>query len=420
MLIKEREKLTSGVKTVLTMLDRGSFVELGADVTDEETDIYFPESVSHSDGVVTGYGSIGGKTAYIFCQDGDTMGGTLGVAHARKICSLYRLAKRAKAPIIGVLNSSGLRIEEGADGLNAFASLCKEVLRAKEDIPEIFVVAGECVGSMAALARMGDFLFDGADEATLEKVRQLLGFLPSAKGTMPEAVDTQDDLNRLCRGLADKADKPMEIMREISDDNFVLEVNEDEGNEMATAFIRLDGRPVGVVANAPGKDGDRGITCRGLKKASEFAELCDGFNIPLLTIVNNTGIGTAAMGDGQTAEETARLAHALAGASVPKICLLTGEAVGIGYTVMNSKGLGADMVFAWPEAKVLMINARQAVQILQPDIKAAEIHDKAQEYEAMRGKVEILLERGYADKVISPEASRKYIIGALEAFSNAF
>lgn len=418
MLIKERDKHTSGINMVLSILDQGSFAEIGAGMTEQETDIYSPEKVYGSDGVVTGYGTVNGKTVYIYCQDRDTMGGTFGVSHGRKIMNLYGLAVKAKAPVIGILDSAGLRIDESVDGLDAFSALMRQVIRAKKELIQIMVRGMMCRGSMEILAETGDFIFEADDADVAEQIRSLIDVLPCAKRTIPGSSETTDSLNRLCVSASSDAAYPHKILADISDEGFVQEVRPG-GGILTSAFIRLDGMTVGALACGSDENKNRKLTLEDIKKATWFIKLCDSLHISLVTLASNDGLSTESNKE-EMSFHAARLAEAISEAAMPKVTVITGTVIGHGYTLMSSKGLGADVVFAWPGAQVEMMDSRQAVQILEPDIKLSEIGKKAEEYEHTKCNVQFLIRRGYADMVIAPEESRKYLIGALEAFSNTY
>ncbi len=443
MVVTEREHMTAGLKHILEILDAGSFVELGGKMIAKASGTCEPNRVIESDGVITGYGTVDGHVVYVFCQDKDVMGGTFGVTHAEKINNIYRLAVRAQAPVVGMFNSTGFRIEEGVDGLNAFASLYKTVLEAKEEVLQIMLVTGECVGSMAMLAEMADFLFiekkegkllvvgeksksdefftDGnLDDGQYKKIRELIKLLPPASGRLPEQAEVKDDLNRLCVDMEPKKDEAGELLKEISDDRLFIETKVNTGKDIVTGFIKLNGFAVGVVANSYDENRSNRLTSLGMKKASEFIEFCDRFSIAVVTIVNTDGFSIEERNNRFAASSAEEMARALVKSKIPKISLIVGKTVGSAYSLMNSKGLSADMVFIWKGAVVEMMNARQAAQIMFPKDTPVEAERKAMEYEKDGCSAEVLSEHGYADKIISPEESRKYIIGALEAFRNVF
>ncbi len=453
MLIKERDQLTYGTNMTYSILDRDSFVEMGAEVAERETDIYSPQTVYASDGVVTGYGTVNGRPVFIFCQDRDTMGGTFGISHGRKIINLYKMAIRAKAPVIGILDSAGFRVDQSVDGMDAFSALLRQVISAKKEIIQIMVKGSMCIGSMKLLADTGDFVFDVKNENFIEEIRSLISILPCAKGIIQRPSEVTDDLNRLCIAAKDPHADPKEILADISDDGFVQEVrypghggglnaDDESGSKrrsetssegspertlerlpesgiLTSSFIRLNGMTVGALTCSADENGIKKLTSADIKKAAWFVRLCDSLHLSLVILAENDGLCTDKNQE-EVALAASELAEAMAEAAMPKVTVITGKVTGQGYILMGSRGLGADAVFAWPDASVELLNPRQAIQILEPDIKLNRIEAKSEEYEHIKCDAHFLLARGYADKIIAPEESRKYLIGALEAFSNTY
>lgn len=420
MLIKERKDMTKGLEEVLRIIDKGSFVEIGARACDKETSIYSPEVLFGSDGVVTGYAAVAGKAVFVFCQDEDVMGGTMGVTHAAKIKRLYKMAHKTGTPVIGIINSKGFRVEEAVDGLEAFADLHGEVLKAKEDIIQIIIKDKNSVGSMSVLAEAADFILERGEADNQTVVRQLLDILPESKKVKKEPGDITDDLNRLCKNIEEKSNNPVEFLKEISDEGLILEYKPDIGMNTVTAFVRLAGRTIGaVVSRAREKDGFW-MTAEDIEKSAQFVKLCSSLNIGILTAGSNYGVDSGSVKEPRMAKALLELAENIIKADVPKVSLLTGDWSGIGYMIMGSKAFAMDMVFTWPQTRVMMINSKQAVSIIYPGIKPGDISGRAAEYESRCCNVDFLLERGYADKVIVPEESRKYVIGAFETFSGAY
>ena len=420
MLIKEREKITKGITEVLKIMDRGSFVEIGAKACGKETSVYSPDAVCGSDGVVTGYGTVDGKAVFLFCQDEDVMGGTMGAVHAGKIRRIYSMAQKTGVPVIGIVNSRGFRIEEAADGLEAFGDLYREALKAKETVLQIIIKDTNSTGAMTALAETADFTLEAGKQDNSKVVRQLLDILPPSKRIKQEPGEVKDDLNRLCVDIEENGGNPMEFLKEISDDGFVLEYKADMGMRTVTAFIRLAGRTVGAVMGISGQDEASLMDAQAVEKAAQFVKLCSSLNIGILTTGSNCGVGAEAAKEPRMIRAICELSANLANANVPKISLLAGEWAGLGYILMGSKAFAMDMVFAWPSAKVMMINSNQAVSVLYPGIRPPEVFEKAKEYEQRCCSIDFLLERGYADKARAPEESRKYLIGAFEAFNGAY
>lgn len=452
MILTEQRKNTLAVKRIEQVLDSGSFMEIGENVKARLTDFYTPEEALESDGVITGYGTVHGKPVYIFCQDGEVMGGSFGEMHGQKITNLYRLAMRAKAPMIGILDCRGFRIEEGLDGLDKFAELYAMQAKAQKKILQIMAVVGRCGGGMSIAANMADFIFvekekgnlfvnsrntidrsfdeiiDQADytdakmscEDILKSVRTLIDLLPSHTSAQPLQQSCSDDLNRLCPDIAAMRGDGSALLKEMSDDHFFFETRRDSGEDMTTGFILLDGMVVGGVANNHRRGGSSRMTAEGFDKAASFIELCDKFSIPVLTITDTEGFDTSDEQEIYLPKAAGRLIQALTSAEVPKINLISGEIYGSAYSLMNSKGLGADYVFMWDCADVNLINPKQAAEILYPKSETSFIERKADEYEASHCSAEALARHGYVDKVIHPEESRKYVVGALETFADMY
>lgn len=448
----ERENLTQAQKKIHQILDKGSFMEMGEEVTARLTDFYAPKEPQPSDGVITGYGTIDGKLVYIFCQDGEIMGGTFGEMHGQKLRRLYRQALRAKAPVIGLLDCHGFRIEEALDGLNQFAGLYRLQAAACESIPQLMAVVGRCGGGMSIAANMADFVFvekekgnlflnsknlidrsfsqiTGQEDFTdgklscdeiITSVRTLIGLLPSNTDTLPQQSACTDDLNRLCPEIESRQGDGRGILQEISDDRFFFETRREAGKEMVTGFIRLNGNVVGAVANHKGQNGSGRMSAEGFDKAAYFIRLCDRYHIPILTITDTEGFDTSDEQEIYLPKAAGRMIRALACAKVPKVNLITGEIYGSAYSMMNSKGLGADYVFMWEHANVNIINPRQAAEILYPNAEASVLDERAQAYARTHSSAQALARHGYADKVIRPAETRKYLVGAFETFANLY
>ena len=446
-----REKTDSARMKIRQLLDKGSFMEIGEEVTARLTDFYTPQEPCESDGVVTGYGTINEKLVYIFCQDADVMGGTFGEMHGRKINRLYRMAMRAKAPIIGLLDCRGFRIEEGLDGLNQFASLYRMQAEATEKIPQIMAVLGRCGGGMSVAANMADFVFVEKEKGDLflnsanlidrsfttitnqedftdgkmtcceimQAVRTLIEVLPPNTDAAPERQICTDDLNRICKNIDDLRGDGRALLRGISDENFFFETRREAGKDMVTGFIRLNGGLIGAAANHGCGENSR-MTAEGFDKAASFVSLCDRFHIPVLTITDTEGFDTADEQEIYLPKAAGRMIKALACAKVPKVNLITGEIYGSAYSMMNSRGLGADYVFMWKDANVNIINPRQAVEILYPGSDTEMLNQRTKDYRDSHSSAGALARHGYADKIIQPEDTRKYLIGAFETFANIY
>ncbi len=441
------DERTSAISKIIEILDPGSFMEVGEHVSARYTEFYHPESVVESDGVVTGYGTVEGNLVFIFAQDNEVMGGTFGEQHGRKIVDLYEHAIKAKAPIIGLLDCAGFRIEEGMDGLYQFAKLYKRQAEASEKIPQIMAVIGQCGGGMSISAELADFVFlekgkgsifvnpqgvvanaignnpyivandDGTYEweDIVERIRRLIRILPASTDFAPYIKDISDEeLNRVCPDLRYKLGDARAILDDISDNHRVVETAIDRGEDMITGFIRIAGQIIGVAAcNAV--NGQKRITAAGCDKAARLINFCDKFNIPILTITDTEGYDTTSESEKFMPSAAGRMIKALINAKVPKINLITGTIVGSAYSMLNSKGLSADYVFMWDSADISMVDPRQATEVIfgrwTPELE--------QQFRDSQTNALALARHGFADKVIAPEDSRKYLIGALQTFINS-
>ena len=457
---------TQALSRIEAILDDSSFVEIGARVTARATDFNMQEKKAPSDGVITGYGVVNGNLVYVYSQDASVLGGTIGEMHAKKIASLYEKAMKMGAPVVGLIDCAGLRLQEATDALNGFGEIYKNMSLASGIIPQITAVYGECGGGLAVLAELSDFVFveekkaklfvnspnalDGnyeskldtssakfmaeagvvdfvGDEETIANgVRQLVSMLPSnnAEGTV--CTDNQDDLNRVCQDMeAEIADPALAL----SDDGVFVEAKAEYAKEMVTGFILVDGVTVGAVANRTALYDENGekaeefapvLTTAGAYKAAEFVTFCNAFEIPVLTLTNVKGFEATVKSERTIAKAAAKLVYAFSNADVPKVNIITGEAYGSAYVAMNSKSIGADMVYAWPQASIGMMDASLAAKIMYADDIAASkdvtstINEKAAEYAALQSSVDQAAARGYVDTIINPEDTRKYVVAAFE------
>ncbi len=454
---------------ITSLLDENSFVEIGALVTARNTDFNLKLSDASSDGVITGYGLIDGKLVYVYSQDSSVLNGTVGEMHARKIANLYDMALKMGAPIIGLLDSAGLRLEEATDALDAMASIYAKQALASGVIPQIAAVFGNCGGGLAISESMADFTFmeeknaklfvnapnalDGnytakCDTASAEfmskagvvtavgeegyilsSIRELVSILPANNDSYSDAEDCTDDLNRACAGIEGCIGDTAILISQIADDNNFVEVKADHAKSMVTGFIRLNGNTVGVVANRSevyGEDGkvaekfDTVICPCGAAKATDFINFCDAFSIPLLTITNVTGFKATVDAEKKMAKAVAKLTYAFANATVPKVNVITGKAYGSAYTVMNSKSIGCDITIAWPNAEIGTMDAKLAAKIMFDGESAEVISEKASEYAKLQNNVVSAAKRGYVDQIVEPQDTRKYVIGAFEMLYTKF
>ena len=448
---------------ILSLLDENSFVEIGALVTARSTDFDLKQAETPSDGVITGYGLIDGNLVYVYSQDASVLNGTVGEMHAKKIAYLYDLALKMGAPIIGLLDSAGLRLQESTDALDAMASIYAKQSLASGVIPQVSAIFGNCGGGLAIANAMADFTYmeeknaklfvsapnaldgnytakcdtasakyvaeagecDGIGEEgyVLAQIRELVSMLPKNNETEAEVADVTDDLNRACEGLEGCAGDTAILISQIADDNNFVEVKAAYAQAVVTGFIRLNGATVGVVANRTemyGEDGKvakkfDGVLCPGCcDKAADFVNFCDAFSIPVLTFTNVKGFKATVEAEKKMAKAAAKLTYAFANATVPKVNVIIGKAFGSAYTVMNSKAIGCDLTIAWPNAEIGTMDAKLAAKIMYADADAAVVDEKAAEYAKLQNNVVSAAKRGYVDQIVEPADTRKYVIGAFE------
>lgn len=447
---------------ITSLLDANSFVEIGQGVTARTTDFNMTAEKAPSDGVITGYGVIEGKLVYVYSQDASVLNGSVGEMHAKKITRLYDLAMKTGAPIIGLIDCAGLRLQEATDALEAFGNIYLKATTASGVIPQITGIFGNCGGGMTLIPALTDFAFAsdkarmyvnapnalegntaekcntaaaefqskesgvidgvGTEDEVLGKIRTLVTFLPSNNEDY-DADECTDDLNRVCDDIAACALDTSLALGRIADNNEFFETKADYGKDMVTGFIRLNGATVGAVANRsviydeegnPAEDFKGTISARGARKAADFVKFCDAFGIPVLTLTNATGFKAQICSEKIMAKSAGLLVNAFAEATVPKVNVIIGKAYGSAYTIMNSKAVGADLVYAWDTAEIGMMDASLAAKIMYADADAAELKDKAAEYQALQSGVNTAAARGYVDTVIAPADTRKYVIGAFE------
>lgn len=450
---------------IAALLDDNSFVEIGGLVTARATDFNLKPNETPSDGCITGYGVINGNLVYVYSQDASVLNGTIGEMHAKKITNLYDLAMKTGAPVIGLIESAGLRLQEATDALAAFGEIYLKQTMASGVIPQITAVFGTCGGGLGLFPTMTDFTFmeeknaklfvnapnalDGnvitkcdsssakfqaeesgivdvvADEATiLEKVRELVSFLPANNEDDASFLeDCTDDLNRVNPEIAGCVGDTSVALSILADDNNFFEVKAGYAKNMVTGFLRLDGVTVGAVANRSeicdeegkvAEKQDAVLTAEGCEKAAEFVNFCDAFGIPVLTLTNVKGYEATLASEKAIAKAAAKLTYAFANATVPKVNVVIGKALGTAYVVMNSKAIGADITMAWPDAQIGAMDGKLAAKIMYDGQGADVINEKAAEYEALTLNVTSAAKRGYVDQIVNAADTRKYVIGAFE------
>lgn len=464
----KRGKLTARERLTL-LLDEDSFQEIGAFVTHRSNDFGLDKQRFLGDGVVTGYGTIDGRLVYVFSQDFTVFGGSLSETHAQKICRIMDLAMENGAPVIGLNDSGGARIQEGVVSLGGYADIFYRNVMASGVIPQFSLIMGPCAGGAVYSPALTDFVsmvegtsymfvtgpnvvktvtnedvssedlggasvhstrsgvahFAAANEAeAIQHLRRLLGYIPqNCEEKAPEAPYTAG--NEIRKQLAElvpaNPNQPYdmrEVIQGVVDDNSFLEVHAGFAGNIIVGFARLAGKSIGVVANQPAVLAGV-LDVHASQKGARFVRFCDAFNIPLLVFEDVPGFlpGTdqewnAIITNG------AKLLYAFSEATVPRITVITRKAYGGAYDVMNSKHIGADMNYAWPTAEIAVMGARGAAEIIfRSEIeaasdKAAALKSKEDEYAGMFANPYRAAERGYVDEVILPEETRERLIRA--------
>ncbi len=451
-------------RRITALLDVGSFVEIGSAVTARATDFNMQEKETPADGVITGYGVIDGNLVYVYSQDAAVLNGAIGEMHAKKIAYIYDMAMKMGAPVIGLIDCAGLRLQEATDALNAFGMLYMKQSMASGVVPQISAVFGTCGGGLSLVPALTDFTFmesskaklfvnspnaiagndiskcntssvqyqsekaglvdrTGTEEEILSEIRMLVNMLPANNEEDSSYSDCTDDLNRACADIENAVEDTAIVLSNISDGYMFFETKKDYAKDMVTGFVRLNGMTVGAVANRSkiyNEEGDvlaefdGSLSADGAQKAAEFIGFCDAFNVPVLTLTNVSGFAATEYDEAHLAKAAAKLTYAFANATVPKVNVVIGKAFGSAYAVMNSKATGADMVYAWPTAEIGMMDAALAAKIMYAGSDADVLREKTAEYRELQSNPLSAARRGYVDTIIEPADTRKYVIGAFE------
>lgn len=449
---------------IVGLLDAGSFVEIGGAVTARSTDFNMQEKETPADGVITGYGVIDGNLVYVYSQDASVLNGAIGEMHAKKIANIYDMAMKMGAPVIGMIDCAGLRLQEATDALEAFGTLYAKQAMASGVIPQITAIFGACGGGLSVVPALTDFTFmestkaklfvnspnalpgnniskcdtssakfqseeaglvdvTGTEEEILSGIRTLVCMLPANNEDDASYDECLDDLNRACTTIENAVEDTAIALAEISDSNIFFETKKDFAKDMVTGFIRLNGMTVGAVANRSKvydaeanvtDEFDGSLSADGAKKAADFINFCDAFSIPVLSLTNVSGFKASEYDEKHLAKAAAALTYAFTNATVPKVNVIIGKAFGSAYVAMNSKSTGADMVYAWPTAQIGMMDATLAAKIMYADADADTLKEKAAEYKELQSSPMSAARRGYIDTIIAPADTRKYVIGAFE------
>jgi len=468
-------KLTARER-ILSLLDEGSFVELDAFVTHRCSDFGMDCVEAPCEGVVTGYGTVDGRLTFVYAQDFTVIGGSLGEMHAKKICKVMDMAAKMGAPIIGMNDSGGARIQEGIDALAGFGEIFTRNTRNSGVIPQISVIMGPCAGGAVYSPAITDFVFmvdktsqmfitgpqvikavtgedvtanelggssvhssqsgvahftSATDAECIAQIKRLLSFLPSNNlESAPEAVVT-DEINRLSETLTtivpddnNKAYDVKLVIEQIVDSADFMEVMPDFAKNIVIGFARMNGQTVGIVANQP-KVKAGALDIDSSDKAARFIRFCDSFNIPLVTFTDVPGYFPGIeQKQGGIIRHGAKLLYAYCEATVPKINVIMRKAYGGAYIAMSSKHVGADFVMAWPTAEIAVMGPEGAANIIFKDDIRNSLNpmetraEKIQEYKNRFASPYVAAARGFVDDVIEPDSTRPRIIAALEMLAS--
>ncbi len=471
----DAKKLTARER-ILALMDEGSFVEIDAFVTHRCSEFGMQDVEAPGEGVVTGYGTVDGRLVYVYAQDFTVIGGSLGEMHAKKICKVMDMALKMGAPIIGMNDSGGARIQEGISALAGFGDIFYRNTKCSGVIPQISVIMGPCAGGAVYSPALTDFVFmventsqmfitgpqvikavtgeevtleelGGAnaqaeksgvahftskdDRECIEKIKVLLSYLPSNNLEEAPFNNPTDEINRISEKLttiipddANKAYDVKAIIKEVADNGEFFEIMEKFAKNIVIGFAKMNGGTVGIIANQPSQKAGA-LDVDAADKAARFIRFCDCFNIPLVTFTDVPGYlpGVAQEHNG-IIRHGAKLLYAYSEATVPKINVITRKAYGGAYIAMSSKHLGADMVMAWPTAEIAVMGPDGAANIIFKDeIKNSDNpietrKEKILEYKDKFANPYQAAKYGYIDDVIEPDSTRPRIIAALEMLAS--
>ena len=471
----QKGKLTARERIDL-LLDEGSFQELDPLALHQSTEFGLDEQKYLGDSAVTGYGKVNGRSTFVYAQDFTVVGGSLSKVAAEKICKAMDLAMSNGAPIVGLIDSAGARIQEGVDSLAGYSSIFLRNVRASGVIPQVSAILGPAAGGATYSPALTDFIFmvkgvgqmyitgpdvikavtgedvsheelggatshasksgvahfaEESEQECVEQIQRLLSFLPRNNMEEPPRLRTADEPERrdeeLLHLIPDNPNHPydmLDILHRVVDDGDFMEVHQMFARNMLVGFARMDGRPVGIVAQQP--DRLAGVLdINASVKAARFVRFCDAFNIPIVTFIDVPGFMPGTQQEfGGIIRHGAKLIYAYAEATVPKISVLTRKAYGGAYIVMSSKNLKGDINYSWPTGEVAVIGAEGAVNVIHGRSIAAadrpaELREKLiKEYEDQLMNPYIAANRGMIDEVIEPSETRPKIIHALEMLEN--
>lgn len=462
-------KLTARER-IEVLLDSGSFEEFGIFMEHRCINFNMQEKKFPGDGVVTGSGTINGRMVFVFAQDFTVNGGSLGEAHARKIEKIISMAMKARAPVIGLYDSGGARIQEGVDSLGGFGRIFQRIVDASGVIPQISVIMGPCAGGAVYAPALTDFTFmvnnssymfltgpdvvktvtheeltkeelggasvhtemsgvaDGSysnDIDALLQIRRLFDFLPLSNEDSVPYLQTEDDADRVDTSLntlvpenPSQAYDIKELVYKIVDEGDFFEIKKDYAKNLVVGFARMEGRTVGIIANQP-LESAGSLDINASRKGARFIRFCDAFNIPLVTLVDVPGFLPGAFQEHNgVINHGAKMLYAYAESSVPKVSVITRKAYGGAYIVMNSKHLRSDANYSWSNAEIAVMGAEGAINIIYKDLQGKEREEKIREYKERFSTPFYAASRGYIDEIIHPQNTRKKICDVLRFLKN--
>lgn len=464
-------KMTARERLAL-LYDENSFVEIDAFVKHRCTELGMQDVEAPGEGVITGYGTVDGKLVYAFAQDFTVIGGSLGEMHSKKICKIMDMALKMGAPLVGINDSGGARIQEGVDALSGYGNIFYRNTIASGVIPQISVVMGPCAGGAVYSPALTDFVFmvdktsqmfitgpqvikavtgedvtfeelGGAmthnqisgvahfisdnEEECIGEIKRLLSFLPSNNMEGVPVFDCDDDINRVEEELNEivpdnpnKAYDMKEVIRHLVDNGDFMEVQPYYAMNIITGYARLNGKTVGIIANQP-KVLAGCLDINASDKGGRFIRTCDAFNIPVLTLVDVPGFLPGTNQEyGGIIRHGAKMLYAYSEATVPKVTLIVRKSYGGAYLAMCSKDMGADQVFAWPSAEIAVMGPDGAANIIfKREIESADDpvtvrNEKIQEYKDKFANPYVAAQRGYVDDVLEPALTRQRLISAFD------
>ncbi len=459
-------------KRIAEFLDADTFTELDMHVTHRSTNFGLDKTEAPCEGVVTGYGTVAGRLVYVYAQDFTVLGGSLGEMHAKKICKVLDMAMKMGAPCIGFNDSGGARIQEGVDALSGYGQIFYRNTLASGVIPQIAVIMGPCAGGAVYSPALMDFTFmvektsqmfitgpqvikavtgeeisaeqlGGAlthnqksgvahfaaksEKECIKQIRELLAYLPSNNMESAPRQETADAPGRAEEAIIDivptEPNKPYDIrdvIKVVVDDGNILEVQELYAQNIVTAFARIDGRSIGIIANQP-RIMAGCLDINASDKAARFIRFCDSFNIPIVNFVDVPGFLPGTEQEyGGIIRHGAKMLHAYCEATVPKITVVIRKAYGGAYLAMCSRDLGADQVLAWPNAEIAVMGPEGAANIIfRKEIETSDNpvqtrKDKIEEYREKFANPYVAAQRGYVDAVIEPALTRSYLANSLQ------